>query len=74
VSAQDVHWELIRIAMMSVADMVIFPMQDTLGLGEEARMNRPSTLEGNWEWLLPEYLTPSLTQKLREITEIYGRS
>ena len=75
VSAQDVHWELIRLGMMSVANMVIFPMQDILGLGEEDRMNRPSTAKGNWEWkLLPEQITPSVEQSLLEMTEIYGRA
>jgi len=54
---------------------VIFPMQDVLGLGAEARMNYPSTREGNWEWRLsPELLTPRVAEKLREMTEIYGRS
>lgn len=75
VSKQDVHWELIRLGMMSVANMVIFPMQDILGLGEEDRMNRPSTAKGNWEWkLLPEQITPSVEQSLLEMTEIYGRA
>jgi 4-alpha-glucanotransferase len=75
VSAVRVHWELIRLAMMSVANMVIFPMQDILGLGEEARMNRPATTEGNWQWqLLPEQLTPSIADKLRGMTELYGRA
>ncbi len=61
--------------MMSVADTVIIPMQDVLGLGEEARMNRPATLKGNWSWRLsPDQLTPDLAQKLRETTEIYGRA
>ena len=75
VSAHDIHWELIRLAMMSVADMVVFPLQDILGLGEEARMNRPSTAEGNWEWrFLPDQLTPTLAQRLLEMTEIYRRA
>jgi len=75
VSTHDVHWEINRLAMMSVADIAIFPMQDILGLGEEARMNRPSTIKGNWEWrLLPNQLTPSLAQRLSEMTEIYGRA
>ena len=75
VSAKDIHWELIRLAMMSVADMVIFPMQDILGLGAEDRMNRPSTVEGNWEWrLLPEQLAASVTVSLREMAEVYGRA
>ena len=74
VSEQEMHWEFIRLAMMSVANMVIIPLQDVLGLGEEARMNRPATSKGNWQWrLLPELLTSSLTAKLLEITESYGR-
>jgi 4-alpha-glucanotransferase len=74
VTADEVHWEFIRLAMMSVANLAIVPIQDILGLGEEARMNRPATLESNWRWrLLPEQLTPSLARKFREITEIYGR-
>jgi 4-alpha-glucanotransferase len=65
---------MIRLVMMSVANMAIFPMQDILGLGEEARMNHPSIGEGNWEWrLLPEQLTPTVKQRLLEMTEIYGR-
>ena len=74
VSVKDVHWEFIRCAMMSVADMVIFPMQDILGLGEEDRMNRPSTVEGNWEWrLLPGEVSPSLSERLMDMTGLYGR-
>jgi len=75
VSVERIHWELIRLAMMSVANMAIFPMQDILGLGEEARMNRPATVQGNWQWrLVPEQLTPTLAAKLLEITEVYGRA
>lgn len=75
VPVHDVHWELIRLAMMSVANMAIVPMQDVLGLGEEDRMNRPSTAKGNWEWkLLPEQITPSLEQGLLEMTQTYGRA
>jgi 4-alpha-glucanotransferase len=72
---EELPWKLIRMVMMSVADIAIFPMQDLLGLGAEARMNHPSTQEGNWEWrLLAEQVTPSLTRRLREITEVYGRA
>jgi 4-alpha-glucanotransferase len=66
---------MIRLAMMSVANMAIFPMQDILGLGEMSRMNRPATTRDNWIWrLLPDQLTPDLAAKLLEITEIYGRT
>jgi 4-alpha-glucanotransferase len=74
VSVENVHWEFIKLAMMSVANLAIIPMQDILGLGAEARVNRPSTTEGNWQWRLsPDQLTTEIAQKLRETTEIYGR-
>jgi 4-alpha-glucanotransferase len=73
-SAQAISWELIRLAMMSVANLAIIPMQDILGLGAEARMNRPATGDSNWEWqLAPGELTPALADKLRTMTQIFGR-
>jgi 4-alpha-glucanotransferase len=75
VSSREIHWEFIRLAMMSVADMVIIPLQDVLGLGEEARMNLPATVKGNWEWrLLPNQLRPEQAKKLLEITEVSKRA
>ena len=74
VTEDNIHRELIRLAMMSVANMVVIPMQDILGLGEESRMNFPATSENNWEWrLLPEQITPTQIQELSEATVIYGR-
>jgi len=74
VSVEEIHWALIRLAMMSVARWVILPMQDVLGLGAEARMNRPSVAQGNWEWrLLPGQITALVSETLLEITETYGR-
>jgi 4-alpha-glucanotransferase len=75
VEPEKIHWELIRLAMMSVADTVVFPMQDLLGLGAEARMNRPAVKEGNWQWrLLPDQIDLPLTRRLLEMTRIYGRA
>jgi 4-alpha-glucanotransferase len=75
VPADRLHWELIRLAMMSVADAAVIPMQDLLGLGAEARMNDPSKLEGNWHWRLAENpVNSELIGRLREMTRIYGRS
>jgi 4-alpha-glucanotransferase len=74
VPVEEVHWALIRLAMMSVARWVILPMQDVLGLGGEARMNVPSVAQGNWEWrLLPGQTTPLISEALQEITKTYGR-
>lgn len=74
VGEETIHWELIRLAMMSVADTAILPMQDILGLGEEARMNLPATTKGNWGWRLrPDQLNPALVTPLLQMTRIYGR-
>ena len=74
VSLNDVHKEFIRLALMSAADTAILPMQDLLGLGEEARMNRPAISRGNWEWrLLPEQLTPQLATWLSDAAGKSGR-
>jgi 4-alpha-glucanotransferase len=75
ISVDEVHWDLTRLAMMSVANLAIIPMQDILGLGEEARMNRPGGSRGNWEWrFLPEELTAETAEKLQEMTITYGRA
>jgi 4-alpha-glucanotransferase len=74
-TAETISRDLIRLAMMSVADTAIIPMQDLLGLGEEARMNKPASKTGNWVWrLLPHQLTPDLQEHLLAMTEIYGRA
>jgi len=75
VSCDELPKELIRLLMMSIAKTVIIPVQDLLGLGEEARMNRPSTAKGNWEWrLLPDQVTPVHQEMLLELTSIYRRA
>ena len=67
--AKEPHWELIRIAMESRAQLAIVPVQDVLGLGSDARMNRPGEREGNWSWRLrPGQLTDEHAQRLRELT------
>jgi 4-alpha-glucanotransferase len=74
VCLEEIHREMVRVAMMSVANTAILPMQDVLGLGEEARMNLPASSDGNWQWqLVPEQLSPDLARELREMTETYGR-
>ena len=52
----------------------LYDMQDVLGLGGEARMNRPSIAHGNWEWrLLPGQITALVSERLLEVTETFGR-
>ena len=75
---RDVHepaWDLLGLAMASVAHTAIVPAQDLLSLGGEARMNFPGRAAGNWSWRLrPGQLDEPLMQRLRELTERYGRS
>jgi 4-alpha-glucanotransferase len=74
VQRETIHLDFIRLAMMSVADMCIVPIQDILGLGSDARFNTPGTAQGNWEWRLsPDMLTPDVEKQLYHLTSIYGR-
>lgn len=72
---QEIHWTLLRMAFSSVADLAIAQLQDILGLSNSARMNDPSTPVGNWRWRYTdsEILTPEITDRLRELTQLYSR-
>jgi len=70
----EMHWVFIRTLMASAADTVLFPLQDVLGLGSEARMNRPAKESGNWRWRFRrEALSAELAARLKRLTELYGR-
>ena len=74
-TADTVAPALIQLAMMTVADTVIIPLQDVLGLGADARMNRPGTMKGNWIWRCREdQLVPGTAAKLAGWAELYGRT
>ncbi|OUL30672.1 4-alpha-glucanotransferase [Nostoc sp. T09] len=74
-STEGIHWDLIRLALSSIANQAIIPLQDVLGLGTDARMNFPSIAEGNWEWRYPQSaLTEELGQRLKILTTLYGRA
>jgi 4-alpha-glucanotransferase len=71
---EPIHWAMIRTILSSIADLVIVPLQDVLGLGSEARMNLPGTAKGNWRWRFrTQALTPELAHRLREMVELYDR-
>lgn len=71
---RPVHWAFIRAALASVADLAIIPLQDVLGLGSEARMNRPGRPTGNWRWRFRRHmLTREIREQLSELTWLYGR-
>jgi 4-alpha-glucanotransferase len=70
----QVHWDMVRLALASVATLAVIPLQDVLGLGSMSRMNHPGTAEGNWEWRCEAgQLTDEVAARLRDLTEIYGR-
>ncbi|MEH2406930.1 4-alpha-glucanotransferase [Nostoc sp.] len=75
ISPEGIHWDLIRLALSSIANQAIIPLQDILGLGNQARMNFPSIPEGNWEWRYqPAALTQELGDRLKVLTELNGRA
>lgn len=71
---ESYNWGLIRGIWSSVADVAIAQMQDFLNIGNEGRMNLPSSLGGNWSWRVKEEnLTEELANKIAHINYIYGR-
>ncbi len=75
VQPENIHWQLIRLAMASVADVCIIPMQDVLGLPASARMNKPQTTQGNWRWRLRRgQFCDDAAETLARLTKLFGRS
>ena len=71
---EDVAWDLIRACWGSVAIFALAPMQDFLGLGNEARMNYPGSPSGNWTWRMKEEaLNDGLAGRIREVNFLYDR-
>jgi len=72
--ADGINWAFIRLAQASVASLSVIPIQDVLGLGSEARLNTPSTHEGNYRWRMqPGSLTAALRDRLAELAEVCDR-
>jgi len=69
-----IYKDIICLAMRSVANMCIIPVQDYLGYDNRARMNTPSTLGKNWQWRLrKEELTEELLEEILGYAKTYGR-
>lgn len=72
--AEHPGWDFIRLALASVADLAIIPLQDVLELGSEARMNFPGKASGNWQWRYREGdLNQESARCLRALTQVFGR-
>lgn len=72
--AETIHRDMIRLAFASRSSIAIAPMQDFLGLGSAARLNRPGTTLNNWRWRMPpEGLPPGLVASVRELVQATSR-
>ncbi|MCK9211306.1 MAG: 4-alpha-glucanotransferase [Ignavibacteriaceae bacterium] len=70
----DITNQLIKTAYASVAKIVVIPLQDMLNFGNEARMNFPGTLGGNWSWRFTwEQVPYNLAGKYKKMCEMYQR-
>jgi 4-alpha-glucanotransferase len=70
----DIVWDLIRLAFWSAADTALIPLQDTMNLSSDARMNVPSRGGGNWRWrFAKDMITEQIIGRLRELSQLYGR-
>lgn len=73
-NGREIHWDLIRLALLSPANTALIPLQDVLGLDNRARMNTPATTRGNWQWrCTARQLTARHAARLRALVDAYGR-
>jgi 4-alpha-glucanotransferase len=71
---QEINWVMIRTLMASVADTVLFPLQDVLGIGSRGRMNLPGMPAGNWRWRFrSDALTPEIGARMKQLADLYER-
>ncbi len=69
-----INWAFIRAAQGSPASFAVYPLQDVLGLGSEARMNTHSKKDGNYHWRFqPGSLKPEIAEKLAQLSEVADR-
>jgi 4-alpha-glucanotransferase len=75
IDGADIARDLTRVALNSIANTAIVPLQDVLDLGSEARMNTPGLPEANWTWRFQaDQLAAERADSLAELTTTYGRS
>ena len=73
IPARELTWQLVRVALESVAELAILPLQDVLGLGSESRMNMPGTTGGNWRWRMERQPGETVVARLRRLVVSSGR-
>lgn len=71
---KELYWSFISLVLRSRAKICVIPMQDYLGLDNQSRMNKPSTVGTNWLWRITKAdLTEDLQKKIQLIITRYGR-
>lgn len=71
---REISWDLIKLALASVASLAVIPLQDLLALSDDARMNQPSIPEGNWAWRVRvDALNQEMSHRLYELNQRYAR-
>lgn len=77
VTGDEAAWDLIRAAYSSVAVWAIFPLQDLMSLGNEARFNFPGVAQGNWSWRFTteqiQVLARNTIPYIKQLNELYRR-
>ncbi len=74
-NGKEIHWDMIRALLGSVAHTVMIPMQDILGLGEDARMNVPGLSAGNWDWRMDAAaLSAPIAARMAELCRLFDRN
>ena len=69
------HWAMIRALSQSVANTLVVPFQDLLGLDSQHRMNRPGQAEGCWAWRFEWAQVDGVpAERLGAITRSHGRN
>lgn len=69
-----IHWDLLRVLYASPANTVVAPLQDLLGLGARARMNKPGVARGNWGWRATAgMLSKALASRLQQLAITFER-
>ncbi len=71
---EELAREMVRLAVSSVAELCVIPLQDYLGLDNRARLNQPSTIGKNWKWRLgKDTLDKEKASEILRLMELYGR-
>lgn len=74
IDGNNIHWDLIRLCLSTVAAYAIFPLQDVLGIGKEGRMNTPGVGTDNWAWRYEkDALSDDIAEGLKITSQLFGR-